>query len=172
MKIFLTGFMGCGKTSVGRRLASRLGVPFVDLDERVESASGRRIDEIFATEGEAEFRRLEATAFDAALDATGSAVIAVGGGTFSFPGHLERAKRAGLVVWLNPPFAEIARRIAVHGKPDRPLFRDSHDAFDLYRQRLPSYRRADLALDIVPGETEEETAARLALRLAEARCST
>jgi shikimate kinase len=172
VKVFLIGFMGAGKTTVGALLARRLAAPFVDLDGAVEARAGLAVAEIFAQRGEPEFRRLEREALAAAVALPGDAVVAAGGGTFAEPANLELAHRAGLVVWLHPPFAEIARRIGALGKPDRPLFRDEAAAFDLYRSRLPAYRRADLIVDVEPGETAEATAARVALRLAEARCST
>lgn len=172
MKIFLTGFMGAGKTSVGRLLGERLGVEFVDLDTRIETESGKRIVEIFAEGGEPAFRALERAALAETLREPGEAVVAVGGGTFTDPENLARARQQGIVVWLHPPFAEIVRRIGALGKSDRPLFRDEGEAFDLYRSRLPSYRQAEVRVDVAAGETPKETVSRIALRLAEMRCST
>ena len=163
------GFMGAGKSTVGKALAGRLGWPFVDLDEQIEAAAGATVREIFAARGETAFRVLEREALlrTRALD---PAVIATGGGTFVQPANLEAVRQGGLTVWLNPPFATIAARIGALGKEDRPLYRDETQAWELYRQRLPVYRRADLELDIEPQEQPEEIAARLALRLRERSC--
>lgn len=162
MRILLTGFMGAGKTTVGRMLATRLGVPFRDVDEMVEERAGQSVRELFERAGEAEFRRLELAAFADAC-ALDPVVVALGGGTLSQPEGYERARACGLVVWLNPPFAVIARRIGALGKVDRPLFRDELAAFDLYRQRLPVYRKADLVVDVGAAEEATEVAARLAV---------
>jgi shikimate kinase len=162
VRILLSGFMGAGKTTVGRLLAERLGVPFRDLDQMVEARSQKSVRELFETAGEEEFRRLERSALGEAC-ALDRVVVALGGGTLSNPESFEIAKTNGVVVWLNPPFAVIARRVGARGKADRPLFRDEVSAFDLYRQRLPVYRKADLVVDVGPEEQAAEVAARLAL---------
>lgn len=174
MRVFLTGFMGTGKSSVGRALASRLGVPFVDLDTEVERAAGRSIREIFATSGEEEFRRLEqrtlerllADADTAAADAAGL-VLATGGGTVTRESNRRLLRSTGTVVWLCLPFAVIAERVRGPGRDERPLFRSEEEARRLYESRLPVYRRCDLRVDVGPGEAPEEVAARIASRLAE-----
>lgn len=164
MRIYLTGFMGSGKSAVGRRLAERLGLPFVDLDEEIEKRAGLRVREIFEWHGESEFRRLE----QETLRATGEledVVVATGGGTVTFEANARWIRENGLSVWLNPAFATIVGRIGGLGKKDRPLFRDEVQALALYRERLPAYRQADVTVDVRPEEHPQEVAARVALLL-------
>lgn len=169
MRIFLTGFMGAGKSSVGGRLSERLGLPFVDLDAEIEARAGLTISEIFASAGETEFRRLELETL-AALIELPDLVLAAGGGTVTVEASARLMRESGLTVWLNPPFACIVERIGALGKRDRPLFRDELQAWELFRARLPAYRKCDLQVDIAPDESSEEVAARIALWIAD-RCS-
>ena len=171
MRIFLTGFMGAGKTVVGRLLAERLRVPFVDLDQEIERRAGMTVREIFEREGETAFRRLETEALRETL-AAADLVVATGGGTMVFEGNFEMIRDHGLSVWLNPAFATIVARIGALGKIDRPLFRDETQALALYRERLPAYRRADVRVDVAPDEGPEEVAARIALLIGNRRCAT
>lgn len=171
MRVYLTGFMGSGKTTVGRRLAQRLGVPFVDLDHEVELRAGMQVREIFELHGEPAFRHLEQEALWGTSEHP-DAVVATGGGTMAFEPNARWMRANGLSVWLNPAFATIVARIGGRGKKDRPLFQDESQALALYRQRLPVYRRADMTVDISPAEEPEEIAARIALLLAERRCAT
>ena len=157
--------MGSGKTSAGRILAARRGVPFVDLDQAFESMAGQTVREVFRVHGEAWFREREAELLrgTATLPA---AVVAPGGGTFTFPANREFIASSGVSVYLDVPFAVIEKRLA--GKAaDRPLFRSVAEALALYEARLPSYRMADLVLKI--GETESARA--VAVRLDEALCA-
>jgi shikimate kinase len=172
MRIFLVGFMGAGKTTVGRLLAGRLGAPFVDLDQEIEQRAGGTIREIFERHGEPEFRRLEMETLHEVLAGGGDAVIATGGGTVTSEAGARLVTAAGLSVWLNPSFATIVGRIGGRGKADRPLLRDEAQALELYRRRLAAYRRADLTVDVGAGEAPEEVAARIDLLLRERRCAT
>jgi len=172
VRIFLTGFMGAGKTTVGRELAARLGWPFLDLDEEVERRAAASVRELFAREGEAAFRRREREVLLESFERD-PLVVAVGGGTLAEPAVLEAARARGAVVFLHPAFETLARRIGPLGKTERPLFRDEASALALYRERLAGYRRADRTLEIGAQETPAEIVARilLELRLPEAACS-
>lgn len=171
MRVFLTGFMGAGKTSVGRALGARLGFPFLDLDEVVERGAGRSIRDVFARCGEPEFRRLERDTLAELLarPRLTDLVLATGGGTVAQEPCRRLLAAAGLTVWLNPPFACIVERIGALGKMDRPLFHDETQAWALYRSRLPAYQRCDVRLDVTAEESADEVAARLELLLAERR---
>jgi shikimate kinase len=117
--------MGVGKTSVGRRLALRLGRPLVDTDKLVEERAGKSVPEIFAEDGEPAFRALESEAVRAALDSDTWAVVAFGGGAVLDPANRDRARDAALVVWLQAPPRELARRVSASqrrsGGTARPL---------------------------------------------------
>lgn len=164
MRVYLTGFMGSGKSTVGRRLAQRLGSRFLDLDQEIERRAGMTVREIFERLGEPAFRQMEHEALLATAEDP-DVVVATGGGTVTFEVNARWIGRQGIAVWLNPPFATIVARIGGLGKHDRPLFRDEAQALALYRERLPAYRKADLTVDVGAGERAEEVAARIALLL-------
>jgi shikimate kinase/3-dehydroquinate synthase len=132
--IVLVGFMGAGKTTIGRQLADRLGLPFVDSDLVIEQRTGRQVREIFATDGEPAFRALEHEVIANLLDGP-DAVLALGGGA---PEHLAtqtRLKRAD-VVYLQVGYQQAMQRVA--GDEYRPLLaRPGLD--DLYQRRLDVY---------------------------------
>ena len=147
--IYLVGMMGVGKSTVGARLAERLGRIFLDTDREVEREAGRTIAEIFATDGEARFRQLEAVAIEAA--SADAAVIALGGGAVAEPGAMEKLLDRGEVVFLKADPAILHRRIGDPGS--RPLLAGLDDAAQIEElgtrlaERLPFYQRARIQVD-------------------------
>ncbi|MFN2387095.1 MAG: thiamine phosphate synthase [Thermoanaerobaculia bacterium] len=152
-RIYLVGFMGSGKTVVGRRVAERLQVPFVDLDEEIERTSGLTVRALFEASGEEEFRRRE-SAFLQGTEAIPFAVVATGGGSFARPENQDRLRRLGATVFLDPPFATIRNRMA--DKTDRPLFKTAQQAELLYREREPFYKMAARRVELTGAESIEE----------------
>lgn len=162
-QVVLVGFMGSGKTVVGRLLARELGWGFVDLDDEVEATSGRTIAELFTERGEAGFRELEAQAGAAALERK-HVVLAPGGGWSLVPGRIERLPPSCLSVWLQVS-AETAVRRVRSGRRVRPLLGGANalgQARVLLREREPAYAHARLRVD-----TEHASPSVLALRIAE-----
>jgi shikimate kinase len=168
--IALTGFMGSGKTKVGRVLADLLRWSFVDLDAEIELQHKVSIRELFRRQGEPQFRELETGALRQMLkEVSTPTVIALGGGTFIHAHNTALLRDSGAqVVFLETPIEEMIERCRV-GTPSsaenlRPLAADP-DAFRaLYAQRLPSYRKADLTFNTT-GRTAEENAREIAARL-------
>ncbi|MDQ3957543.1 MAG: 3-dehydroquinate synthase [Actinomycetota bacterium] len=155
--IALVGFMGAGKTTIGRILATRLGVPFVDVDALVEDRAGVSIRDLFDERGEGAFRALEAEVARAALGGR-EAVIALGGGALGDPTTVTALEWA-TVVHLDVSFREAMRRIG--DTSSRPLLRDA-DPKGLYDLRRAGYERvADHAV-AVDGKTPDEVAAEIA----------
>lgn len=153
--IYLLGFMGSGKSTVGALVAHALGWPFIDLDVAIEASQGRSIPEIFHQAGEPFFRALER---DALADAakTEPAVIALGGGTFVQEPNLQFIReRGGATVWLDSPFEELLQRCA--GITNRPLFRDLESFRQLFQQRLPYYQLAEFRVS-TEGRAPQEVA--------------
>jgi shikimate kinase len=163
LKIYLVGFMGAGKTSVGRELAGRLAVPFLDLDEIVESAEDMSIREIFAEKGEPYFRKRERDLLRTTKYVE-NAVIATGGGTFAFEDNITFIKAEGYSVHLAAPFPVLQSRISEKAA-ERPLFRDDAATFELFQSRLKFYRMCDLSLDIGQDENVNEVVERLLMIL-------
>lgn len=161
MRVYLVGFMGVGKTTVGRALAERLRVPFYDLDALIEAAEHRSIKDIFEQDGEAFFRARERDTLRATRF-TDFGVIATGGGTFTFDDNLLFIKSEGFSIHLVLSYALVRQRLA--GKThDRPLFRDDKSAYELYQHRMKYYRMADQTIEIREGETTPEVVERILL---------
>jgi shikimate kinase len=143
--IYLAGFMGSGKTTVGQALAHRLGWDFVDIDAEVETAAHMSIREIFESKGEPEFRRLETEMLrhlTKTVERGAPVVVALGGGAFVQPGNFEILQPKGISIWLDCPFEKLEARIGADG-PNRPLARDPESLHRLYEARLPGYLKAD-----------------------------
>ena len=129
MIITLTGFMGCGKSSVGRCLSELLCCPFMDLDAVIEESQGRSIPDIFAVEGEAAFRQMEVEALSRIIEAQqlrGNVVVALGGGAVMTPECAELVRENTLCVYLRASIDTLTERLANEtGK--RPLLSDTHN---------------------------------------------
>ena len=166
--IVLIGMMGAGKSSIGRRLAARLGIPFVDADAEIEAAAGMTIEDIFANYGEDSFRSGETRVIARLLDA-GPQVLATGGGAFMNPETRGIIGRNAVSVWLRADFDVLFRR--VKRRNDRPLLKTADTAETLRQlmaERDPIYAQADASVHSreVPHETiVEEILAALADRL-------
>lgn len=159
--IVLVGMMGSGKSSVGRRLAGRLGLPFVDADTEIETAAGMTIPEIFAQRGEAEFRDGERRVISRILTTRAPLVLATGGGAFMNAETRQRVKELGISVWLKAEPDVLMRR--VRKRSNRPLLQTADPEATLRRmlaEREPVYALADLTIqssdephEIVVGDT-------------------
>lgn len=153
--IVLVGIMGCGKSSVGRRLAQAIDLPFVDADTEIEAAANQTISEIFAQHGEAYFRAGEQRVI-ARLLKSGPQVLATGGGAFMNAETREEVRKAGISVWLRAELQVVMQRVRRRGT--RPLLQDPDPEGVLRRlleEREPVYALADLAVwsRDVPHET-------------------
>lgn len=151
--IFIVGFMGCGKSTLGRQLAGLTGRPFHDTDAMVEQAEGRTIARIFTESGEAGFRRAERRALRG-LAGAGGAVVACGGGLYLDPGARRWIRERGRTVWLDAPLELCRRRL--ESSPGRPLWACGAPLAqrELYERRRVAYALADLrfpGLDEAPG---------------------
>jgi shikimate kinase len=145
--IVLVGMMGVGKSSIGRRLASRLGVPFVDADTEIEKAAGMSIADIFARHGEADFRSGEARVIARLLDG-GPQVLATGGGAVMNADTRAAIKAKGVSIWLSAELDVLIRRINKR-KNDRPMLQTADPAAtlrELLIEREPVYALSDLTV--------------------------
>jgi len=146
--LFLAGFMGSGKTTVGRLLADEFGWQFVDLDEVIEKAEGAPIGDIFAKHGEPEFRRIEHEALRAEIRAAERGqprVVALGGGAFAEARNRNMLLTMGTVIWLDAPIDVLLAR--VENETHRPLARDKKRFMELYEARREFYAEADFRVD-------------------------
>jgi shikimate kinase len=165
--IVLVGMMGVGKSSIGRRLAARLGIPFVDADGEIERAAQMSIADFFARHGEAAFRSGEARVIARLLNG-GPQVLATGGGAVMDPGTRALIRNKGVSIWLSAEFELLLRRISKR-KADRPMLQTDDPAAtlrELLAVREPIYAQADLTVqsrdvphDAVVGEIVDRLSA-------------
>ena len=144
--VVLVGMMGAGKSTIGRRLAARLRLPFLDADTEIEAAAGMSIPDIFETHGEPHFRDGEARVIARLLDG-GPSVLATGGGAFLREETRERIRRKAISVWLKADVDTIMRR--VRRRSDRPLLQTADPTGTVERlvgEREPFYQAADLTI--------------------------
>jgi shikimate kinase len=168
--IVLVGLMGCGKSSVGRRLASRLGLGFVDADEEIERVAAKSIVEIFADHGEAYFRDGERRVI-ARLLSSGPQVLATGGGAFINPETRANIRERGVSIWLRADLPVLMRRVSK--RDTRPLLKSGDPEAtmrDLMAKRYPIYADADIIIesrdvphDVIVNEVIAALKAKLAL---------
>lgn len=174
LNLYLVGMMGSGKSSAGRHLAELLGYRFLDADSSIEQVAGRSIPELFASEGEAGFRDLEAAVLNQ-IASWHSLVVATGGGVVTRPENWGQLQQ-GVVIWLDAPDALLLERLSADPTP-RPLMQSADPAArlaELMTQRRPLYAQADLhivqdgrsadqvaeqILEALPGVLKERTAA-------------
>ncbi len=147
-RIFLTGYMGAGKSTVGRLLASRLGYGFVDTDRKLVSLHEKPVSQIFREHGEPFFRQAELELLTELVDED-HLVISTGGGTLTREETLAVIRDKGIVVYLRAPVEQLFERVIFSPK-DRPMI-DVPDAEKVFRERFekrcPFYERADLIID-------------------------
>lgn len=165
--LILVGFMGAGKTTVGRTLANKLGWVFEDLDDRIERRERRMVPEIFRHSGEAAFRRAEHSALEELLtlpDIHEGKIIALGGGAFVLKDNCLLIESAGVsTIFLDAPVDELWRRCCAQDEQhaiNRPLLGNLENFRDLYRARRPYYLKAALTHQ-TGGKTAEQIAAEI-----------
>jgi shikimate kinase len=167
--VVLVGMMGAGKSSIGRRLAQRLGVAFVDADAEIEAAAGMTIAEIFATYGEPEFRSGEARVIARLLD-HGQQVLATGGGAYMNAETRAGIRQRAISVWLKADFDVLMRRVKRRNTADRPMLQGdpAQRIGQLMAERYPVYAESDVTVisrDVSHETIVNEIVAALAQRL-------
>ena len=155
--IYLVGFMGSGKSTIGRLLAERLGWQFADLDEEIEAEQETTIANLFEKIGEPEFRRIESAALRKhvrTIECGRPTVVALGGGTFVQSDNFDLLENHGVTIWLDCPLETVRQR--VERASHRPLARDQRRFEELFHSRQAAYAKADYRIRI---ESDDPSAA-------------
>jgi shikimate kinase len=170
--IVMVGLMGCGKSAVGRRLAARLGLPFVDADEEIEKAAGKSIEDIFSEHGEPYFREGERKVL-ARLLRSGPQVLATGGGAFMNAETRQAIAETGISIWLKADLPLLMRRVGKRN--NRPLLKTGDPETvlqNLMNMRYPTYATADITVEsrdvpheVIVGEIVERLGQMLNVRV-------
>ncbi len=161
MKLFLIGYMGCGKSTLGKRLAKRANFEFVDMDSLIEQREGAPVADIFHYAGEEYFRKTERAIIEELGDAEGDYVISTGGGVPAWRDNMERMNVIGSTVYLRRTAQQIASRLSPHGRQKRPKLRGLNDE-DLVEfmtknmaEREPFYSKATHIIECSSYSDEE-----------------
>ncbi len=161
MLIFLIGYMGCGKSTIGRKLKQRLGWELVDTDHLIEQREGCSVAEIFEAKGEEYFRAMEREVVLELSNEGCDSIISTGGGLPIWGDNMELLNGVGLTVYINRTAENIASRLSANGRYKRPKLRGLNDeelvAFmsENIAQRAPIYKKARLVIDAVPLSDDE-----------------
>jgi shikimate kinase len=151
-RLFLVGFMGVGKTTVGRALAQKLQYQFIDLDDLIQSATGKTVAEIFAEYGEAYFRKRETEMIQSCKELE-KTIVALGGGAYISPENQKIIQGLGQAIWLDCPLDVIISRINFDGS--RPLARGEGELAELLSRRSSAYAQADYHIRVGDKKVEQ-----------------
>lgn len=151
-RFFLIGMPGCGKTTFGKKVAHKLGIEFIDLDDYIEEKEGLTIPEIFEQRGEEKFRTLESQYLQEIIKTFDEFVLSTGGGTPAFHGNMDAMNNGGTTIYLNIPIKELIPRIIADHTNERPLFAGLNSdqlqkkLLEMLNQRESYYRKAKITL--------------------------
>ena len=161
MKLFLVGYMGCGKSSLGRKIAKRANMHFVDMDSMIEEREGASVSDIFRYEGEEYFRGKERELIEETALASDDVVVSTGGGVPAWRDNMQRMNEIGVVVYLRRTAEQIASRLSPHGRQKRPKLRGLNDEElvtfmrENMAEREPFYSQAKYCIDCATMSDEE-----------------
>lgn len=155
MKLFIVGYMGCGKSSLGKKLSKEMNMRFVDTDAEIERREGASVNDIFRYEGEEYFRKSERRVIEDIIEEQEDVIVSTGGGLPLWRDNMELMNDAGITIFLKRSAEQIASRLSPHGRQKRPKLRGLNDeelvAFmrENMLQREPYYKKAQLCIDCV-----------------------